>query len=211
MLHADCDDGIALVPLKENRCPGEQMAHRPESASGVSRCARQQDQHALGECACNRPAGRKFVDSKEWQWTQEVCNGLFRAFGKYYDEKWFPTIIREWSLLYYQCTHQDDYWERRDEWLAGDEEIRNTMWSAILFERTKEGERIDELKKRIRDRGGDTENCTIDEEEAQKVRKADTITRCQADFFSFPFSPWRREEFFTHPTPCYFNIISCLG
>lgn len=167
MLHTDCDDGVPLVPLKENRCPGvQQPVTRPETP-GVLR-PEQREQHAQGECGCNRPVGRRFVDSREWQWTREVCNGLFRAFGKYYDEKWFATVVGEWSLLYYQCTHECDYWQKRDEWLAGDEEIRNAVWSAIMFERSKVDEHRKDLLEQQRARGADS-NTVVDEEEAQKV------------------------------------------
>lgn len=40
-------------------------------------------------------------------------------------------------MLYYRCNHTADYWEKKDEWLAGDEEVRLSIWSDILKHRQR--------------------------------------------------------------------------
>ncbi|XP_060856747.1 uncharacterized protein LOC132934463 [Metopolophium dirhodum] len=111
---SDCDENNAcvLMPLKKKRCPRE-----PE------------------EDGCPPAHAARFEDSVEWKWTKCTSEGLFRTLGRYYDETWFPTAVNEWCQLYYRCNHAADYWCHRDEWLAGDEEIRLAVWAEVLRHR----------------------------------------------------------------------------
>lgn len=179
-----CEDGITLLPLKEERCPGNQRAHRRRESvlewdAGALRRVRRDDdgQEVQPTAEATVGSARPFEELCEWRWTREVCTGLFRAFGRYYDEKWFPTVVREWCLLYYQSTHSTDYWQTLDEFLAGDEEIRIAVWSSILCERQKNNKRLEELR-RQRAVCADLEDEIVDEDEAQKV--------CHAAFLLFP-------------------------
>lgn len=79
----------------------------------------------------------RFEDSTEWKWTKQTCAGLFRALGRYYDELWFPTVILEWCMLYYRCSHSCDYWQQLDAWLEGDDQVRVAVWSQVLDQRTR--------------------------------------------------------------------------
>lgn len=173
MFGAECADGMTLLPLKMNHCPGDQRAHRPEAhgpggsdrrpGRNSSRCRDQQDRVAT-------PANRPFVDTPEWRWTRDLCAGLFSALGRYYDEKWFPTVVREWCLLYYRCAHADDYWQARDEFLAGDQEIRMAVWTEVLAERAENEQRLAELRRQAAcNENVNGDDDFVDEEEAQKV------------------------------------------
>jgi len=119
--------------LRERRCgdtgPGKCSAPRP---NGRSVCVAEDDDPAPKPVTC---PGLCFEDSTEWQSTKSIAACLFRALGQHYDEPWFPTVINEWSALYYQCSHACDYWQGRDEWLAGDEEVRLTVWFEVLDHR----------------------------------------------------------------------------
>lgn len=132
MLGGKREDGQCLLPLKKDRCvPEESQAHKQNvgprgelpNADGARRVAR-------------------FEDSYEWKVTKSTSACLFRSLGSSYDELWFPTVIREWCMLYYQCNYaerKDIYWKYRDQWLAGDEEIRTAIWSEIIRYRSKYG------------------------------------------------------------------------
>lgn len=104
-------------------------------------------------CACpeseeeDNGRGKRLEDTPEWKCTKSTAGSLFRLLGRYYDSTWFPTVIREWSLLYYRCNHADRYWQYRDEWLAGDEQVRLTVWSELLRHREKHDRRREEYKK----------------------------------------------------------------
>lgn len=91
--------------------------------------------------------GKPLEDTPEWQCTKSTAGSLFRLLGRYYDTAWFPTAVKEWSLLYYRCHHADRYWQYRDEWLAGDEQVRLAVWSEVLKHREKYDRRREEYKK----------------------------------------------------------------
>lgn len=168
MFGAECVDGTTLLPLKTNRRPGDQRAHRPEARGSDGTSTRDRRNGAAPSPADGRP----FVDTPEWRWTRELCAGLFCALGRYYDEKWFPTVVREWCLLYYRCAHVDDYWRMRDEFLAGDQEIRTAVWTEVLAERAENERRLAELRRRAACNVAGNVNDDgdfIDEQEAQKV------------------------------------------
>lgn len=161
MFGAECADGMTLLPLKMNRCPGDQRAHRSE-AHGPG--GRDHQNHAAV------PANRPFVDTPEWRWTRDLCAGLFCTLGRYYDEKWFPTVVREWCLLYYRCAHVEDYWQARDEFLAGDQEIRMAVWTEVLAERVENERRLAELRRQTAcNENINEDDDFVDEQEAQKV------------------------------------------
>ncbi|XP_025191194.1 uncharacterized protein LOC112591565 [Melanaphis sacchari] len=119
-------------PLREGRC-GDTGPDKCSALRSLSLCAAEDDDYPASKPAtCPETC---FEDSVEWQSTKSTAAGLFRALGRHYDEPWFPTVINEWSALYYQCSHTCDYWRDRDEWLAGDEEVRLTVWSEVLKHR----------------------------------------------------------------------------
>ncbi|KAE9533501.1 hypothetical protein AGLY_009139 [Aphis glycines] len=138
-------DEMFLMPLKKRKhlvCPGDGQSLRERRCGDTgpdkcgaprprrrSVCATEDDDLTLKPVTCPGPC---FEDSAEWQSTKSTAACLFRALGQHYDEPWFPTVINEWSALYYQCSHACDYWQGRDEWLAGDEEVRLTVWSEVL-------------------------------------------------------------------------------
>lgn len=121
------DDGMCLLPLRTTAPGGSANAH-------VCRRHPPPDQ---GLC---RNRGR-FEDSYEWKVTKSTGACLFRSLGRYYDELWFPTVIREWCMLFYRCNYaeSDCYWQYKDEWLAGDEEVRLAIWSEVILYRGKYG------------------------------------------------------------------------
>ncbi|XP_026819399.1 uncharacterized protein LOC113558081 [Rhopalosiphum maidis] len=138
-------DDTFLMPLKKRkhlRCPGDGQSPRERRCGnmGLDKCdaLRPRPRSACAADDCD-PAPKQvtfpgpcFEDSAEWQSTKSTAAGLFQALGQHYDEPWFPTVINEWSTLYYQCSHACDYWQCREEWLAGDEEVRLTIWSEVL-------------------------------------------------------------------------------
>ncbi|XP_060846703.1 uncharacterized protein LOC132926368 [Rhopalosiphum padi] len=112
----DCEEdgaGAFLMPLKKKRCPAQTDC--PPARAG--------------------PRVTRFEDSVEWKWTKCTSESLFRTLGRFYDETWFPTVINEWCELYYRCNYETDYWQHRDEWLAGDEEVRLAVWAEVLRHR----------------------------------------------------------------------------
>jgi len=123
------DDGSSLLPLKKvYDDPKQNQAHRWHLHPGD-----------VPSTDVASGGSRRFVDSYEWKVTKSTSACLFRTLGRYYDELWFPTVIREWCMLFYQCSYAktDDYWRYRDQWLAGDEEVRMAMWSEIIRYRGK--------------------------------------------------------------------------
>lgn len=146
-----------LMPLKKRKhlpCPGDGQslrgkrcetgrdkcgAPKPRSRSA---CAKEVDE----QVTCPEPC---FEDSVEWQSTKSAAAGLFRALGQHYDELWFPTVVNEWSALYYQCNHAADYWCARDEWLCGDEEVRLAVWSEVLRHREQHERQLDQLNRNV--------------------------------------------------------------
>lgn len=127
---------------------------------------------------------QKFLDSVEWKWTKSTSAGLFRAMGQYYDEIWFPTVIKEWCMLYYRSNHAADYWQYRDEWLSGDEEVRMAIWTEILKQRDRANRRREQCRQKKcqeeaegKCKDPDAENLmemygVTTEEEAYRVKRA---------------------------------------
>lgn len=109
-----------------------------------------------------------FEGSAEWRWTKRTCAGLFRELGRCYDEVWFPTVIKEWSALYYQCNHEADYWRYLDEWTVGDPRVRDAVWLEILTQRSAYDRQREDRQQHLRDTGN-AESMHVDDEQAQKV------------------------------------------
>lgn len=100
----------------------------------------------LNDKSQNGNCGVRFDSSSEWRWTKRTCSALFRILGQYYNEVWFPTVINEWSELYFRCNYAADYWQRRESWLAGDPEVR----AAVLAEIDRHRCRFDKVRQERR-------------------------------------------------------------
>ncbi|XP_050528170.1 uncharacterized protein LOC126898273 [Daktulosphaira vitifoliae] len=117
-----------------------------------------------------------FDCTTEWKTAKPICTGLFWVLGKYYDETWFPTVIREWSLLYYQCNHHDDYWQYKNEWLEGDEEVRITIWAEILRHRSAFDKKREERKEQLKTCGkSDPDLTELDGDEEKVINMCELI------------------------------------
>lgn len=110
---------------------------------------RSDEQEQRRNCKCAGPTLTGFEQSAQWDYTKKVCTCLFQSLGQYYDEVWFPTVVKEWCMLYYRCNYEDKYWKFKDEWLAGDEEVRMAIWSDILRYRGKYDQRRMDLRNRM--------------------------------------------------------------
>ncbi|VVC38404.1 Hypothetical protein CINCED_3A011986 [Cinara cedri] len=164
MFDEDCEPGTFLMPLKKKKTARERNKQcltwaydDNQKCQEMKRteCDRD-DADDVDERADPPPArdeaepqhGRaKFKNSVEWKWTKCTCAGLFRIMGEYYDEMWFATAIKEWCLLYYRCNHTADYWQYKDEWISGDEEVRMAVWNEILKQRDRADRRREECQK----------------------------------------------------------------
>lgn len=165
MFDDECEVGTFLMPLKKKPTASErnkqcliweyddqqkcqEMKRRECILDDVDEGPNNED-CSSAQSRNQRPKGNKFKDSVEWKWTKSTSAGLFQAMGQYYNEQWFPTVIKEWCLLYYRCNHTADYWQYRDEWLSGDEEVRMAVWTEILKQRDRADRRRDEIRQKM--------------------------------------------------------------
>lgn len=149
-----CNESF-LMPLKRRKrvpCPSDDQPQEPvqsECDTGPDKCSMNKPRQST--CEDDDPAPKPcFEDSVEWESTKSTAGCLFQTLGQYYNQPWFSTVVNEWSMLYYQCNHEADYWRYRDEWLAGDEEIRLTVWSEIIRHRDQAADRCDQNVAEVR-------------------------------------------------------------
>lgn len=173
MIRGDDGEDVFLLPLKKKRHEREQTM---ENRRGQSRATMSEHDAAMYQqpgALNNYGRSGRFEDSLEWRWTKPTCTGLFRVLGRYYDEMWFPTVIKEWCLLYYQSNHTAHYWQYRDEWLTGDEEVRMAVWYQILRHRSEFDRKRSTRRQYLIDTNqwdASRQAELLDEEEVAKVR-----------------------------------------
>lgn len=162
MFDEDCEEGTFLMPLKKKKKASERNKQcLLWEYDDNKKCGEMKKTECIpgdvDEDDCVDPpqtsdgaepqnGSSKFKSSVEWKWTKCTSANLFRAMGEYYDELWFPTVIKEWSELYYRCNHTADYWQYKDEWLSGDEEVRMAVWTEILKQRDRAERRREECQ-----------------------------------------------------------------
>lgn len=168
MIGDNSDEEVFLLPLKKKDAATDRRCATWRYGSTATGCAcGMSPERGADGAGCRFPDVRssavgRFADTDEWRKTKCTAAGLFRTLARHYDETWFPTVINEWSALYYRCNYSGSYWPYRDQWLAGDKEVRLEVWTEILRYRSK-------YDKRRRER------CTEDED-AAKVRSRPATT-----------------------------------